>query len=102
MRFDVYANPIIRTRATLPYVVQLQSDRAETGLDKVVAFLALPTRFPQTEWLTPIVEIQGERHVVLISSITNLRSADLRIRIGNIAIHDEKITRGLDWLLFGV
>jgi hypothetical protein len=102
MRFDVYANPIIRTRAILPYVVQIQSDRATTGLDKVVAFLGRAERFPRTEWHTPIVEVQGESYAVLLASITNVRAVDLRIEVSNIGIHEEKITRGLDWLFYGI
>ena len=36
-QFDVFANPIVRVRRAMPFVVLLQSDRARTGRDRVVA-----------------------------------------------------------------
>ena len=47
-QFDVLDNPIPRARRTMPFVVILQSDLAETGHDRVVAPLAPSAALPTT------------------------------------------------------
>ena len=57
--------------------------------------------YPDTEILTPIVEIEGLRFVVLLASITTVPARDLRLPVANLDGHAHQIKRGLNWLLFG-
>jgi hypothetical protein len=51
-QFDVFANPVARAGHALPFIILLQSDRAQTGGDRVVAPLALPSAVAgmATDW----------------------------------------------------
>lgn len=103
MQYDVYHNPIARARRAFPYVAVLQSDLAETGNDRVVAFLAPHAVMVAVAGrLMPIVSLEGKEYVLLIPSITTLPASGLRNGIGNVSTARERITAALDWLFLGV
>jgi toxin CcdB len=102
MQFDVHPNPIGRARRAFPLVAVLQSDLAETGRDRVVAFLAPRAGLPTaTGRLMPIVRVGGEEFVLLVQSLTNLPVADLKSAVGNISTQRDSIIEALDWLFLG-
>jgi toxin CcdB len=102
-QFDVCPNPIGRARRAFPLVAVLQSDLAETGHDRVVAFLAPKTSLPSISGrLMPIVNVNGRDYVLLIPSLTNLPITDLKSAVGNVAPHRDRIVEALDWLFLGV
>ena len=103
MQFDVYPNPIARARRAFPLVIVLQSNLAETGHDRVVAFLAPKTAMQATTGrLTPIVDVEGRAFVVLIHLLTNLQATDLKNATANLGANRERIVEALDWLFLGV
>lgn len=103
MQFDVHRNPVARARRSFPLVAILQSDFAETGKDRVVAFLAPRYGLPTVAGrLIPIVGIGGDEFALLLPSLTNLPAADLQEPVGNIAFHRDRIVEALDWLFLGV
>jgi toxin CcdB len=103
MQFDVYANPITRARRTFPYVAVLQHDLAETGHDRVAAFLAPRSALPRAAGrIAPVVDVDGRSFVLLVHLLTNLPAADLKIAIGNVSAHRDRIVEALDWLFLGV
>ena len=103
MQFDVYSNPIVRARTAFPLVASLQSDLADTGDDRVVAFLAPSDALRQFPGrLMPIVTVNAADYVLLVPSLTNLPARDLKQTIGNIARYREPIVAALDHFLRGV
>jgi hypothetical protein len=103
MQFDVFRNPVTAAQKAFPYVVVLQSDAAETGQDRVVAFLAPQAGFSGLAGrLLPAVEVAGEQMVLLVPSLTNLPSTALRMAIANVSGARDRIVEALDWLFLGV
>ena len=102
MQFDVFRNPVPQARRAFPFVAALQSDMAETGRDRVVAFLAPKSGFPPLPGrLMPDVAIESKDYVLLIPSLTNLPAADLTRAVANIGSSRDAIVAGLDYLFLG-
>jgi len=103
MQFDVFQNPLPRARRVYPFVLILQSDFADTGNDRVVAFLFPRPAAPGVVGrLTPIVEVNGRPFIVLFSSLTSLPATSLRAPVDNLASYRDKLIEALDWLFLGV
>jgi toxin CcdB len=103
MQFDVYVNPLASARTAFPYVAVLQHDLAETGADRVIAFLARHTAMPSAAGrVLPIVEFDGRPFVLLIPALTTLPVATLRTPAGSVSAYRDAIVQALDWLFLGV
>lgn len=103
MQFDLFVNPLPDLRRILPYVVVLQSDLAETGNDRIVAFVArtaelkaIPTK------LMPVVDFAEETWAIMLPTLTNIPRTLLRRPAGNISEARDRITSGIDLLFLGV
>jgi toxin CcdB len=102
-QFDVFDNPIPKARRAFPFVAVLQSDIADTGLDRIVAPLVPRNRIPGVKGrLTPIVKIAGVEHVLLVPRMTAVRAADLRAMRDQLASYRTEIVAALDYLFLGV
>jgi len=102
MQFDVFPNPVSQARRAFPWVAALQSDLADTGRDRVVAFLAPRSRFPVSPGrLMPIVRVNAEECVLLVPSLTNLPAIDLKRAVDNIGSRRDDIVAALDYLFLG-
>lgn len=89
-------------RRAFPWVVALQSDLANTGLDCVVAFLAPRANFETSPGrLLPLVRVESKEYLVLIPSLTNLTALDLKLAVDNVGSHRESIVAALDYLFRG-
>jgi len=102
-QFEVFANPVARARRAYPYVIVLQADVALSGRDRAVAptapraaFGAIPGR------LTPVVTIEDEDFVLLITSLTTLPAKSLGTAAASLADRREDILAAIDYLFFGV
>ena len=102
MQFDVFRNPVPHARRAFPWVVALQSDLAETGRDRVVAFLAPRANFDALPGrLMPLVTVESKEYVLLIPSLTNLPAVDLKRVVDNIGARRDAIAAALDYLFIG-
>ena len=102
MQFDVFRNPVPQARRAFPFVAALQSDMAETGRDRVVAFLAPKSALPPLPGrLMPIVSVEAKDYVLLIPSLTNLPASDLTRAVANIGSSRDAIVAALDYLFLG-
>lgn len=102
-QFDVFANPVTRARRAYPYVVLLQAGVAQTGHDKVVAPTAPRAAFPAIPGrLTPVVTIEQNDFVLLVTSLTTLPGSCLRTAMASLADRREDILAAIDYLFFGV
>lgn len=102
-QFDVFENPITRARRAYPFVAVLQSDRAETGRDRIVAPLVPRARLSGTAGrLTTHVKVSGVEYVLLVPGLTAIAAADLRDIRDELTSHKDRIMAALDYLLLGV
>jgi toxin CcdB len=102
-QFDVFENPVLRARPAYPFVVVLQSDRAETGHDRIVAPLVPRARLPGTAGrLTPHVKVSGVDHVLLVPGMTAVAAVGLRDVRDELTSHRDNIIAALDYLFLGV
>lgn len=102
MQFELFVNPIAAARGAFPFVVILQSDYAETGRTRVVAFLAPAgqVRHPSRRIL-PEISHEGADYLVFLPEITNLPASLLRHPVGEIASFRDRIVPALDLLFLG-
>ena len=102
-QFDVYPNPVTRAQKAFPFVAVVQSDLADTGRDRIVAFLAPLAAVPTVAGrLMPVVSIGDDAFVLFLPSLTNLPANDLVDARGSIRAERDRIVEGLDWLFLGV
>lgn len=102
-QFEVFPNPVTRARRAYPHVVVLQADVAQIGRDRAVAptapraaFAAIPGR------LTPVVTIEQEDFVLLVTSLTIIPARSLGPAVASLADRREEILAAIDYLFFGV
>lgn len=101
-QFDVVANPAIRVRRQLPYLVVLQSNFADTGNERVVAPLSPVSEFkPATQQLFPTVKLDGTAYRLLVPGLTAARVGSLGQPVGSLASERDRIIAALDYLLLG-
>jgi toxin CcdB len=102
-QFDVFENPIVASRGAYPFVVAMQSDVARDSVDQIVAPLAIRRSMPGVAGrVSPIVEIGGDEHVVLISSLASIRSRDLRVHRYSLRSARTELLAAIDYLFFGI
>ena len=102
-QFDLFANPLVSARRTMPYILLLQSDFAQTGRDRVVAPLIVRGRSPPIEWrLMPTVVVDGRELNIVIPGLTAVSARELRESIGNIGTERNAIVAALDFLFLGI
>jgi toxin CcdB len=102
MQFEVFVNPITAARRAYPFVVVLQSDFAATTRDRLVAPLVPRGALaPTAGRLTPIVEIDSQEHVVLVSDLAGVRQRDLDMPICSLAPRRADLLDAIDYLFFG-
>jgi toxin CcdB len=102
-QFDVFANPVSRSRAAYPHVVVLQSDIARRGRWRVVAPTAPRAALAQTVGrLTPVIMIGREEFVLLVTSLTTLPAEHLGEALASVADCTDDISAAIDYMFFGV
>lgn len=102
-RFDVYRNPNLKSRKTVPYLVVLQSELLDglatqmVGPLMKVSALGTPARR-----LNPVFQVEGEAVCLLTQQIGAVARASLNLPIANLAEHRPAITAALDLLFTGI
>jgi toxin CcdB len=102
-QFDVFVNPIAPARSAYPYVVALQSNFAQDANNQIVAPLVPRGAMPAIAGrLTPVVSIGASEYVVLVPTMTGMRSRDLSKRHCSVAAAHAELLAAIDYLFFGV
>ena len=101
-RFDVYANPDLADRSTVPFMLDVQSSYLE-GLDsRVVVPLFVSSRFSaRVRNLNPEFNVGGKSLVMDTASIGAIPTGDLRRPVANLADRQLEIQDALDTLFAG-
>lgn len=101
MQFDVHEN---RGRAAefAPYLIDLQHDRTHTLRSVVVAPLLPFDARDDLGRLTPVVTVEGHRHLISIAEIFAIDRHRLGRVAANLDSERERIIAALDFLFTGV
>jgi toxin CcdB len=103
-QFNVYRNPTPGTRATYPYLLDIQNDLLDDLRTTVVIPLS-PVRLAgksAISRLCPVLEIDGEPHVALTQQLAGVNRSALGKAVGNLSSHRADIIAALDFLVSGI
>ena len=102
-QFSVYRNKNPRTKATYPYLVDVQSDLLEPINTRVVIPLtkvAALTRKPVSH-LTPELSFNGDRYLLMTPQLAGISRAELGAHAGTLLEARQIILAAVDFLLTG-
>ena len=102
-QFTVYRNKNARTKATFPYLLDVQSNLLEDLQTRVVIPLSKAprlTRKPVSQ-LTPILRFEGETYVLMTPELAGIARNELGPATGSLAEHRDAILAATDFLLTG-
>jgi toxin CcdB len=101
-RFDIFANPG-KNRGNIPFVIDVQSNVISGLATRVVVPLrplsAFASMTPPPE-LFPIIDVNGEDHVMDTPQLAAIPSSELKSNVGSARSHQFEIQSALD-RLFG-
>jgi toxin CcdB len=101
-QFDVFTNPAVRARRAFPLVILLQSDRAPTGRERVVAPLVPRRAVVETnDKLALKVNVTGGDFVIMVPLLSTAPVSELRNAVANLAAEHDRIVAALDYLFLG-
>lgn len=83
-------------------VVDLQTDLIGIEASRIVAPLREAGRYVALPGLTPAVEHDGTTWIVRVQELAAVPGAELRDRVGSLAVHRDALKRALDILIDGV
>ena len=99
-QFAVYRNPR-RSAEHAPYLVEVQSELAQTQL-RVVVPLVNPDYFgPPARTLNPVVKVEGKHYVLSPAEIGSLPRKQLGSSVADLRSARPEIMAALDFLLHG-
>src|SRR6185436_1630106 len=102
-QFEVFANPVVRARPSYPFVVMLQADLMRGGGERVIAPVAPRIALPPVRGrLTPIMTIERDEFVLLVTSATTIPLQSLGRAIASVADRRDAILAALDYLFVGI
>jgi toxin CcdB len=103
-QFDLYNNTDKDTNKAYPYFVDVQSNLIDKLNSRVVIPLTLQIKsdkgFP--EGLCPVIDIDGERAVLLTHQMTSVSTSFLKKRSGTLAPNRNEIIAAIDFLVTGI
>lgn len=102
-QFDVYRNPNPNGRATVPFVVALQSDLLDQLPSRWVAPLKLSKSISQrVEGLMPEVEVEGKKFTIFMYESGAVPAQSLGNRISSLEGRRFELIRAIDILVSGI
>lgn len=102
-QFTVYRNKNPRSRAAVPFLLNVQSDLLEEMHSRVVIPLTKAgalTRKPVAH-LMPLLEFQGETYVLMTPHLAAISRDDLGPPAGSLVERRDMIISAMDFLLSG-
>jgi toxin CcdB len=103
-QFSVYRNKNPSTKATFPYLLDVQADLLEDLQTRVVIPLtktAALARWP-LKILTPIIVVDGEEYVAMTPQLAGIAKGELGPRVTIIPEYREALIAAMDLLITGV
>jgi toxin CcdB len=103
-QFSVHRNKNPKTKGAYPYLVDVQSDLLRDLRTRVVVPLTKYTAIEKKaiKALTPLVEIDGHKYVMMIPQLAGILSSELGAEVCSFAQHRSEIIAALDFLATGI
>jgi len=103
-QFSVYKNKNPKSKSAYPYLVDVQSELLSDLHTRVVVPLAKLTslRKKPIRDLTPVVDVDGGKYLLLIPQLAGISIDELGQPVGMIAGHRDEIVAAMDFLITGV
>jgi toxin CcdB len=103
-QFDVYVNPSLSTREAFPYIVDIQNPLISEIATRIVIPLGKMSYFnsEQMKRLTPIVEYENEKLLLLTPQIASVPTNRLKNPVGSLSHFRDEIIASLDFAISGI
>lgn len=103
-QFDVYQNPSRNTRSLFPYIVDIQSPVISDIASRIVVPLGRLQNFKNESMksLTPEIEYNGKKLLLLIPQIASIPSKTLKKPIGSLEHFRDEIIAAVDFAITGI
>ncbi len=103
-QFAVYENTNTATKASIPLLLDVQSDLLEELGTRVVVPLyssdSVPNRRLRT--LTPLFEIEGEQYVMMTPQLAGIQRNMLGPTVASLSSRRDEVIAALDLLITGI
>ncbi len=103
-QFDVYINPSKNTRTAFPYIVAIQNPAISDIATRIVIPLGRLKDFKKEtmQGLTPELNYDGEKLLLLTPQITSIPSKLLTSPVGSLSHFRDEIIASLDFAITGI
>ena len=103
-QFDVYQNPSAASRKAYPYILDVQHSVIDELSTRIVIPLGRLSDFrnEQMKTLSPIVEHDGEKLVLLTTQITSMPARLLKKPVGSVSALRTEIVAAIDFAITGI
>ena len=103
-QFSVYKNKNPRSKTAFPFLVDVQSSLLDELQTRVVIPLAKSPELAKKpiSKLSPLVEVQGQKYVLLTPQLAGISRSDLGAEVPNIAEPRDAVIAALDCLITGI
>lgn len=103
-QFDVYQNPSAASRKAYPYILDVQHSVIDELSTRIVIPLGRLGDFKneQMKTLSPVVEHDGEKLVLLTSQITSMPARLLKKPVGSLSGLRSEIIGAIDFATTGI
>lgn len=103
-QFSVYKNKNPNTRSAYPYLVDIQSDLLSELKTRVVVPLVKVTALGKKpiQHLTPTVEVDGQKYLMLMPQLAGISTKDLGPRVSDVSKYRNAIVGSIDFLATGI
>lgn len=103
-QFDVYLNPSTKSRKHFPYLLDIQSPYIADISTRIVIPLGYASSFQNEAMniLTPEIDYNGERFLLLTPQISSVPVKILKEPIGSLSHFRDQIINALDFAIAGI
>ncbi len=103
-QFSVHKNKNPKTKTAYPYLVDIQTDLLTDLRTRVVVPLIKHTALGKKpiDILTPIVEVGGQKFLMLVPQLAGIQLSDLGAEVASLASHRGAVVAAVDFLVTGI
>ncbi|MGI9286333.1 MAG: CcdB family protein [Pseudomonadales bacterium] len=103
-QFDIYRNPSRSTRATFPYILDVQNPVISDLSTRIVIPLGKLDRFKNEKMdkLTPVIEYGGQKLLLLTPQLASVPVRLLKKPAGSLNHFRDRIIAALDFAITGI
>ena len=103
-QFSVHKNKNPKTRAIYPFLVDIQADLLRDLQTRVVVPLVRQTSMGKKpiDSLTPMVEVEGQRFLMLVPQLAGVALTELGPKVSSIAGQRAEVVAAIDFLVTGI